>query len=215
MMRKNRLGLTTIAKLLVALCCCWLISVAAAQANEAYNGAWILNKKRSDDLQKVMEQVRRENQEIINQREEEKQERSSRPDIFGRNREWDDRRGRAATAVIPKLMRTMIAAETIKLYFSRKLAVSYDKNIKRLLTPNPHGRVYSASGAGLSKDDIGESLSYVDNQILFIETRTDVGKITERFDPFQEADTLVIEWTVEAPAVERPIRMTTVYDKKP
>lgn len=190
------------------------LSLSPAFANDIYNGSWLFNKKRSDDLQDVMEIIRRENQEEIDQREEEKQKRTSKPDVFGRNREWDDRRAHGATAPIPKLMRTMISAETIKIYFSRKLAISYDKEIKRLLTPNPNGRVYSASGAGLSKDSVGESLSYIENDILFIETRTDIGKIKERFDPLTEPGKLIITWQIEAPAIERSVEMTTVYDKQ-
>ncbi len=185
-----------------------------ASANDLYNGSWLFNKKRSDSLQKVMESIRRQNQEEIDQREEEKQKRTSKPEIFGRNKEWDDRRARGATAPIPKLMRTMISAETIKIYFSRKLAISYDKEVKRLLTPNPNGRVYSATGAGLSKDGVGETLSYIENDILFIETRMDVGKIKERFDPLSEPGKLIVTWQIEAPAIERAVEMVTVYDKQ-
>lgn len=160
-----------------------------------------------------MERVRREDQAIIDQAEEARQKQNSRPDIFGRNRSWDDNRARGATAIIPKLMRSMIGAEVIKIYFSRKLAIAYDKSIKRLLTPNPNGRVYSASGAGLSKDEIGETLSYVEDGIVYIETRTNVGRIKERIDALEEPGKLIITWTVDAPAVSRAIEMVTVYDK--
>ena len=183
-------------------------------AEEIYNGTWILNESESDNIQKTMQRVRRAQQEEIDQREEEKQKRNSRPDIFGRNREWDDRRGRGATAVIPKRMRNMIGSESIKIYFSRKLAIAYGKDIKRLLTPNPHGRVYSATGAGLSKDNVGETLSYIEDGVLFIETRTDIGRIKERIDATQNPGWLTIDWTIEAPAVERPIQMRTVYNKQ-
>ena len=111
-------------------------------------------------------------------------------------------------------MRTMISADVVKIYFSRKLAISYDKEVKRLLTPNPNGRVYSATGAGLSKDSVGETLSYMDDDILHIETRTDIGKIKERIDPFTEPGKLIITWTIEAPAIEQRVEMTTVYDKQ-
>lgn len=183
-------------------------------ANDLYNGSWAFNKKRSDNLKDVMQVIRRENQEEIDQREEEKQKRNSKPDVFGKNREWDDRRARGATAPIPRLMRNMISADVIKIYFSRKLAISYDNEIKRLLTPNPNGRVYSATGAGLSKDSVGETLSYIEKDILHIETRTDIGRIKERIDPISEPGKLIITWTIEAPAIERPVDMITVYDKK-
>ena len=110
-------------------------------------------------------------------------------------------------------MRTLISSQVIKIYFSRKLAIAYDKSAKRLLTPNPNSRVYSASGAGISKDEIGETLSYIEDGVLYIETRTTVGRLKERIDPLQEPGTLVIDWTIDAPAVPRAIEMTTVYDK--
>ena len=191
----------------------FLCATNASLANETYNGRWQLDEKNSDDLQDVMERVRRENQEEIDQKEQERQERQQRPDIFGRDRSWDDNRARGATAVIPKLMRTMISSEIIKIYFSRKLAIAYDKNFKRLLTPNPNGRVYSASGAGISKDEIGETLSYVEDGILYIETRTSVGRLKERIDALQVPGKLIIDWSVDAPAVPRAIEMRTVYDK--
>lgn len=189
----------------------WTLPVSA---NEALNGVWQFNAKRSDDLQEVMEQIRRDQKEEQDQREEEQKKRQSRPGIFGKTGSWDDRRAMAATAPIPKLMRTMISSEQIKIYFSRKLAISYDKEIKRLLTPNPHGRVYSATGAGLSKDSIGESLSYIEDDVLYIETRTSIGKIREKFDALSEPGTLIVTWDIDAPAIERPVTMTTVYDKK-
>ena len=191
-----------------------LLYADSAMSDESYNGTWLLNESESDDLQKVMERVRRAQQEVINQREEERAKRNSRPDIMGRNREWDDRRARSATAVIPKRMRTMISSESIKIYFSRKLAIAYGNNFKRLLTPNPHGRVYSATGAGLSKDEVGETLSYIQDGVLFIETRTDVGRIKERIDATQNDNWLIIDWTIEAPAIERAIEMRTVYKKQ-
>ena len=200
-------------RLLVLFALASLAASATCNANENYNGSWQLNEDRSDDLQDVMERVRREHQEVIDQREEARQKRNSRPDIFGRDRSWDDNRARGATAIIPKLMRTMISSDVIKIYFSRKLAIAYGQTHKRLLTPNPNGRVYSASGAGLSKDDIGETLSYIENGILFIETRTKVGRLTERIDALEDPGSLIVTWTIDAPAVDRPIEMTTVYDK--
>lgn len=204
----NRLSVPAPIVLLLMIFC-----ATPGFANEVYNGSWQLDEKRSDDLQDVMERVRRENQEEIDQREEERQKRQQRPDIFGRDRSWDDNRARGATAIIPKLMRTLISSQIIKIYFSRKLAIAYDKSAKRLLTPNPNGRVYSASGAGISKDEIGETLSYIEDGVLYIETRTAVGRLKERIDPLQEPGTLVIDWTIDAPAVPRAIEMTTVYDK--
>ena len=203
-----RLSMPTRLLALFLLCC-----TNPSLANDAYNGRWQLNEKRSDDLQDVMERVRRENQEEIDQKEEERQKRQQRPDIFGRDRSWDDNRARGATAIIPKLMRTLISSQIIKIYFSRKLAIAYDKNVKRLLTPNPNGRVYSASGAGLSKDEIGETLSYIEGGVLYIETRTSVGRLKERIDALQDPGALIIDWTIDAPAVSRAIEMTTVYDK--
>ena len=158
--------------------------------------------------------IRRQNQEDIDQREAEKQKRQQKVDIFGKNREWDDRRGRPATAVVPKMMRALISSEMIKIYYSRKLAISYDNKTKRLLTPNPNGRVYSATGAGLSNDELGETLSYIENDVLFIETRTEVGKIKERIDPIAEPGKLTITWNIKAPSMERAVEMTTVYDKQ-
>jgi hypothetical protein len=191
-----------------------LLSQSAVSANDAFNGTWLFNKNRSDDLQDVMEMIRRQNQEDIDQREAEKQKRQQKVDIFGKNREWDDRRGRPATAVVPKMMRALISSEMIKIYYSRKLAISYDNKTKRLLTPNPNGRVYSATGAGLNNDELGETLSYIENDVLFIETRTEVGKIKERIDPIAEPGKLTITWNIKAPSMERAVEMTTVYDKQ-
>ena len=74
--------------------------------------------------------------------------------------------------------------------------------------------MYSATGAGLSKDNVGETLSYIEDGVLFIETRTDIGRIKERIDATQNPGWLTIDWTIEAPAVERPIQMRTVYNKQ-
>ena len=66
----------------------------------------------------------------------------------------------------------MIAAESIKLYSSRKVAILYGEGRKRLLAVNPSGRSFSVSGTTVTQDDIGISLTYVENGVLVIETDT-------------------------------------------
>ena len=67
-------------------------------------------------------------------------------------------------------------------------------------------RTGAYGGAGLSKDDVGESLSYIEDGVLFIETRTEVGRLTERIDALEEPGSLIINWTIDAPAVDLMVK---------
>lgn len=67
---------------------------------------------------------------------------------------------------------------------SERFATAYDDGgLQRLITPNPVGRVRSATGEGVSKDAVGAILASVDDDATFIETRTSiVERLTTRFE---------------------------------
>ena len=87
----------------------------------------------------------------------------------------------------------MIEAPSIKLYSSRKIAILYGEERKRLLSVNPNGRSFSVSGTTVTQDDIGTSLTYAEDDALIIETDTQWrDRLVERFVLSDTSEQLLI-----------------------
>ena len=87
----------------------------------------------------------------------------------------------------------MLEAESIKLYYARKIAILYGAERKRLLTVNPAGRSFSVKGSSITKDEIGTSLTYLEDETIVIETNTRWrDKLIERFELNDTSDHLLV-----------------------
>ena len=93
----------------------------------------------------------------------------------------------------PPETRQMIEASSLKLYQANKAVILYDGTRRRLLAINPAGRAYSVSGTEMTSDEIGRSLTYVEDGALVVETDIYNGdKLAERFALGADPDTLEV-----------------------
>jgi hypothetical protein len=101
----------------------------------------------------------------------------------------------------------------LKLYVSDRIFVSNDGKLKRLVSPNPAGRVYSATGKGVSKDAIGQTLAYLDDDAFVIETRTNSAELlTERFELTAD-DALMVSIVLKNPDWRREISFVRRFER--
>lgn len=196
----------------------WLLLTIAppgAADSSALTGRWSLDKDTSGALS-----------DEINQLKQEHRLRSSqygsindpdKPDPFSsrsRNAENYDTRPSGPVANASATVRRMVSAKSLKLYVSDRIVVAYDGKLKRLITPNPNGRVHSASGKGTSRDAIGDTLAYIENDAIVIETRTkSAERLTERFELTGE-DRLKVTTSLKNPDWRREIEFVRFYDRK-
>ncbi|MEQ8231756.1 MAG: hypothetical protein RLW61_15675 [Gammaproteobacteria bacterium] len=164
----------------------WLTPLAA---EEALNGTWALDEQASTALEDAAKAF---NDELNEQRRNSRRQTFDR-DSGGRSRSRFDGQVRATSEMIAEDMRSLewgeaplqrdiLTAATLKLYVARKVAVLYDGALKRLLTINPAGRAYSVSGTEVTNDEVGRSLTYLENGQLVIETSVHGGgRMVERY----------------------------------
>ena len=92
----------------------------------------------------------------------------------------------------------ILQAKEVKIHIGRKIIVLYDSSLKRLLTINPQGRAYSYSGTEVTRDMVGDSLTYAADKNLIIETSGVTGiEFSERYYLDPETQNLVQELHVE------------------
>ena len=191
------------------------VSMPAAAGPNDISGTWRLNEGDSETLNEEVKQLKQEHRDwstehgSINDPE--------KPDPFAARRQradsWDSRRG-GAVGNASVTVRQMVSAALIKLYISERIIIAYDGKLKRLINPNPYGRVHSATGKGLSKDAIGETLAYVEGDAVVIETRTtSAERMTERFE-LTSNDRLQLTTSLKNPAWRRKIEFVRIYDRE-
>ena len=196
----------------------WLLFAVpyALAGPDAISGKWTLNDVDSGSLKKEISVLKQEHRTwesdhgAINDPE--------KPDPFAsnniKNKNWDSRRG-GAVSKPSNAVNQIVTAESIKLYISERIVVAYDGKLKRLISPNPNGRVYSAKGHGISKDAIGETLAYVDEDAIVIETRTkSAERLAERFE-VTPVDQLKVTTRLYNPDWRREVEFVRVYDRNP
>ena len=147
----------------------------------SFNGTWVID---GEESQSFKDAGKERNKELLQERRlKHKQEFDRSPGTPSNKRGGMHAHAFASNKMIREDERplpwevteeieAMIQAESIKLYYARKIAILYDGERKRLLTVNPSGRTFSVSGSAITKDDIGTSLTYLEDGALVIETDT-------------------------------------------
>ena len=202
--------------LVIALATCLLTaSVPYVTAEpDAITGTWVLNEDASNTLKAEISVLKQEHRTWesenggINDPE--------KPSPFDsnniKNKNWDSRRS-GAVSQPSRVVSQMVTAESLKLYISERFIVAYDGKLKRMITPNPNGRVHSAKGLGISKDAVGETLAYVDENAVVIETRTaSAERLAERFE-LTSVDQLKVTTSLYNPDWRREVEFVRVYDR--
>lgn len=181
----------------------------------AITGTWALNEGASDSLEKQMNALKQEYRTWESEHGN-KEDDPEKPSPFDSNnikdKKWDARR--SGTVAKPSVaVNRMVTAELIKLYVAERIVVAYDRKLRRLLNPNPLGRVHSAKGYGISKDSIGETLAYLDEDAVVIETRTkNTERLAERFE-VTPVDQLKVTTRLYNPDWRREVEFVRVYDR--
>ena len=182
---------------------------------DAITGTWLLDDGNSDTLKEQMNDLKQEYRDWESEQGE-KAEESNKPSPFDSNslkdKQWDARR--SGSVAKPSIaVNQMVTAQSIKLYVSERIVVAYDRKLKRLISPNPNGRVHSAKGHGISKDAIGETLAYLDEDAVVIETRTtSAERLAERFE-VTPVDQLKVTTRLYNPDWRREIEFVRMYDR--
>ena len=166
-----------------------LLSTAPAVLAGAVNGTWQLDPAASENLDEAADAL---NTRLNEEERSKPQEFERRSSASGGNRYQaqvdavqrmirEDNRSRAWGG--PPEVREMLSAETLKIYQERKVVILYDSARKRLLRINPAGRAFSYSGTETTDDELGRSLTYLDDDALVVETSVyDGSNLVERFE---------------------------------
>ncbi len=208
MIRIDLLPTITLATLLFIAVCS---PTQAADLSEL-SGNWILNETASDTLAAEVNQLKTEERDY--QSEHGSSDGNEKPDPFGKRRfgdkDWQTRRsGLVSSASV--VARQMLQCTAIKLYVADRIVVSYDGKVKRLVNPNPAGRVYSATGKGVSKDAVGQTLAYLEETSFVIETRTNSAeRMPERFE-LNDDGALKLTATLKNPEWRREIEFVRYF----
>lgn len=182
---------------------------------KTFNGRWALDKRDSETLASQLDQLKRELRDYAF--EHGKISDPDKPDPFSSRRqlsdkEWESKRngGVGNPSVI---VQQMVGARLIKVYMSDQIIVAYDGKIRRRLSPNPNGRVHSATGKGTSTDSIGQTMAYLDAEAVVIETRTNSAeRLSERFE-ITKNDRLKLTTELHNPDWKHSIEFVRFYDR--
>lgn len=206
-----RISLTPTITLATLLCIAVCLPTRAADLSEL-SGNWVLNEDASGTLVAEVNQLKTEERDY--QDEYGSSDGNEKPDPFGKRRfgdkDWQTRRsGLVSSASV--VTRQMLQCTALKLYVADRIVISYDGKVKRLVNPNPAGRVYSATGKGVSKDAIGQTLAYLEEASFVIETRTNSAeRMTERFE-LNDDGALKITATLKNPEWRREIEFVRFF----
>lgn len=191
-----------IVPLLIALIGILCHGPSIAADPKSFNGTWVLDGEESQNLKDAGKE---RNKELLQERR------------LKHKQEFDRSSGTpsgkhggmiAHAGAVDKMIRedqrplpwevteeieAVIEAESIKLYYARKIAILYGRERKRLLTVNPSGRSFSVSGSAITKDDIGTSMTYLEDGSIVIETDTRWrDKMIERFTLNDTSEQLLV-----------------------
>lgn len=202
--------LPTIAVATLFLVTAWAPAHAADLS--ALSGNWVLDEDASATLDTEVNILKTEERDY--QSEYGSSDNNEKPDPFGKRRfgdkDWQTRRSGLVSAA-SVVVRQMLQSEAIKLYVADRIVVSYDGKVKRLVNPNPAGRVYSATGKGVSTDAVGQTLAYLDAAAFVIETRTNSAeRLSERFE-LTDDGTLKITAKLKNPEWRREVEFVRYF----
>ena len=192
------------------LCC----SIACIADTGVLTGTWVIDEDSSGTLEDEIDTLKQEYRDY--QTEQGTISDPDKPDPFQSRRQLGEKEWakRGSPVGKPSLtVRKMVRAESIKLYVSERIVVAYDGEIKRLLNPNPIGRVHSATGKGVSKDVFGQTLAYLDADAVVIETRTySAERLVERFE-IDQHERLKVTTDLHNPTWRRDIKFVRYYTR--
>ncbi|MEM7541340.1 MAG: hypothetical protein AAF384_07095 [Pseudomonadota bacterium] len=184
--RSNEVG-----ALLLALCAC--LTAPTISASDTVNGSWRVNETLSDDYDEVAKELSDKLHKEYRQKQQQKFINQENLDHAERTRRRIREERREFSWTIPEHIEQMLHAQTLRIHNARKVVLLYDSGRKRLLTVNPAGRAYSVRGTEISKDDVGTSLTYFDEEALIVETDVRYGgKMVERFERAEEGRLRVV-----------------------
>ena len=169
-------------------------------AEPGLQGTWVLNEADSDSVKNKIAGVE-----------------SKRKKVFSQSRERDgrraeERRSRGRGQQLGPLRQTL-SAETLHIDGEKEIKLIFDGEIIRSLTPNPYGRVFSASGKELVEDEFGRTFSYWDSGSLVVETMMSSGGIVvERYQLSEDLARLVVSISIKT-LQSASIEISKVYDR--
>lgn len=170
-----------IVPLLIALTGSLYHGPSNAADPKSFNGTWVLDVENSQNLEDAGKE---RNKELMYERRLKHKQEFDRSSGTPSGKRGGMFAHAAATAEIinddarplpwevTEEVEAMIEAESIKLYFARKIAILYGSERKRLLKVNTSGRSFSVSGSAVTKDEIGTSMTYVEDGSIVVETDT-------------------------------------------
>lgn len=179
--------------LLLALACVLCYAPDTRADPRSFNGLWTLNEAESQTFEDAGKERNKES--LRKRRIKHGKELDAAETEFARGHGIEllrkDQRPRpwSATGGVGEMLET----ESIKLYYGRKIAILYGAQRRRLLALNPGGRAFSLSGSTVTKDDIGDSIAFLDDRTIVIETDTRWGdKLVERFELNDTSEHLLV-----------------------
>jgi len=181
-------------------------TMGASPVSMAIDGAWTLNVKASDSVDEKFKHFR-------------KTRRGGFRDGgigAGKGGKMGGQHGEAADDGAERragTIRDIVGAEQLDIAGRESVSIDYNGIITRELSPNPHGRVYSASGAELVTDRFGHTLSFWQGNTLVVETTTRRGlDVIERFRIDRDSGRLVVDIKV-TPSGEFGVEFSRVFDR--
>lgn len=198
---------------------CVLYHAADTRADpRSFNGTWTLNQEGSQ----TFEGAGKERNKSLLAKVRLKRAKELDPKYHERDSAAEHRQSvellsddeRPATWIAMDEVAPLLEAESIKLYFARKIAILYGAERKRLLTLNASGRSYTVSGSTLTKDDIGTSLAYLEGGAMVIETDTRWGeRLVERFELNETSEHLLVTVRMQQIAKGPWLEFERVFDR--
>jgi len=191
-----------------------LVALPALADLDKMSGTWSHDASESEELSDQIKQLKQEFHEW--QSEYGGINDPDKPDPFESRKfgtdEWETRRsGPVPNASVDA--RQIVEAESLKLYVSERIIVSYDGKLTRRVSPNPAGRVYSATGKGVSSDSVGQTLAYLDEDSFVIETRMkSAEQLVERFELTSD-DVLKVTINLKNPDWRREVSFVRYFKR--
>ena len=183
-----------------------------------FNGSWVLDAEHSEDFDVAAKKMNEDLKRLRAKHSKnfvEEQRHGSGNQFYEQQHETEHHIRDDSRFVgwdVEDQLRSMLTAKTLKLYQARMCAILYDKQVKRLLSINPAGNVYSVSGNEIAHDAVGRSVSYFDHAALVIDTDVAGGdRLIERFALDDSGKQLKLMAKLRRRDLGRTLEFTRVY----
>ena len=214
---------TRIFPMVIALSCALFFGPRALSDPKSFNGTWLLHAQES---QSFKDAGKEKNEDLLRMRREKHRQEFNRDSGTPSGPRGMVAHANAANKMIREDERpppwevvdeieAMIEAESIKLYYARKIAILYGDARKRLLKVNPAGRSFSISGTKITNDEIGTSLTYMEDGTIVIETDTRWrDKLVERFALNDTSEQMLVTIRLQQVGTGPWLEYTRVFDRQ-